>query len=1052
MNVRKNVRNLSPDEKSAFVAAIIALRSAPSRLGLSGSGAPTNRYDDYVWIHDRARALAHNGPAFCSWHREFIRQFELDLRDVSGDDTLRLPYWDWTQDRTPSDPGWPFTDDLLGELGTSDSDSSITGSSAFATWAVNVRDNETGSQLKRRGGPEEFDLPPAANARFAMGLTDFDVVPFNVNPATLTQAEFQTHALSCFRKFLEWALHNGPHPWVGRLAQDDEGNDVDIDLIGSMTFQASPNDPVFFLHHCNIDRLWGVWQQRYGVPDFLPDSGADTGHNSGDPLYFFDTSTELATWITPNRTSDDVNDHRSIGPWYDTDLPRITLVSPSVSFGDVPEGLTTHRPIQLTLQSPRQVRFRIVSFTGTGSFSAAQAETPIGPTDTDVAQPAQVYVQYTADGTLGVPQGGTAILEAWVTDDEGYYTGVVGGNYRVATFPIDFTARTEARAQTAIALVLDRSGSMGWAAGGTLTRNDLLVEALQVFGDVLEPTEGLSMTTFDELIDRPFDVLPMTPTAGGNALGTALTDGSLTPRGSTAIGLGMIDAADALQDEIASSGTPYTRHAMVVFTDGNENAGPSVTDSPVTTAVAPFADSIYAIGLGRAEDVSESTLGAIATYMQVTGDMSASQRRFRLTKYFGQVLADAIGADIVADPEGALPLGVEHTIPFQIASTELTFDLVVASPYAPLLEVKLIAPGGQVIEAGATGPNVSIDVNLRDVVIRVALPALPSKPEASHAGTWKAVLSISPERLKKLLSIDRIDPKMSERMEASSGWPGSSDYWNELRERGAVPYVAWVQTRSNLKFEAEAHRTGLLRGSTLELVARLKQYDVPLSDSAKVDVEITTPSGARRTLALKADWQGTFRGQFVGVDAGTYDCRFVAGGRTREGEPFQREAQRTVSLYRVPPERTAPDNPTRPELCDLVSCALGDRGIRKWLESNDIDTERLMRCIDEKCGPNPTPDRKRRLSPSRKTAPTATTLADLLRVAGSPVLEVERAEAPDPGKVKEAITPHDGPRAFMPNLAFDGKTIRLLNKPMDMGKKASPKAKATSTRKKKPKK
>lgn len=25
----------------------------------------------------------------------------------------------------------------------------------------------------------------------------------------------------------------------------------------------SPNDPVFFLHHCNVDRLWWQWQQNH---------------------------------------------------------------------------------------------------------------------------------------------------------------------------------------------------------------------------------------------------------------------------------------------------------------------------------------------------------------------------------------------------------------------------------------------------------------------------------------------------------------------------------------------------------------------------------------------------------------------------------------------------------------------------------------------------------------------------------------------------------------------------------------------------------------------
>ena len=36
-----------------------------------------------------------------------------------------------------------------------------------------------------------------------------------------------------------------------------------------MTDMLSPVDPIFFLHHANMDRLWDVWerkQKRLGLP------------------------------------------------------------------------------------------------------------------------------------------------------------------------------------------------------------------------------------------------------------------------------------------------------------------------------------------------------------------------------------------------------------------------------------------------------------------------------------------------------------------------------------------------------------------------------------------------------------------------------------------------------------------------------------------------------------------------------------------------------------------------------------------------------------------
>jgi len=48
----------------------------------------------------------------------------------------------------------------------------------------------------------------------------------------------------------------------------------------------SPNDPVFFLHHCNVDRIWEGWMRRHGRV-YLPDmTESDTlkGHRIDDPI------------------------------------------------------------------------------------------------------------------------------------------------------------------------------------------------------------------------------------------------------------------------------------------------------------------------------------------------------------------------------------------------------------------------------------------------------------------------------------------------------------------------------------------------------------------------------------------------------------------------------------------------------------------------------------------------------------------------------------------------------------------------------------------------
>ena len=44
------------------------------------------------------------------------------------------------------------------------------------------------------------------------------------------------------------------------------------------------NDPIFFLHHCNVDRLWADWQNRHPNASYEPQSGGPQGHNLNDPM------------------------------------------------------------------------------------------------------------------------------------------------------------------------------------------------------------------------------------------------------------------------------------------------------------------------------------------------------------------------------------------------------------------------------------------------------------------------------------------------------------------------------------------------------------------------------------------------------------------------------------------------------------------------------------------------------------------------------------------------------------------------------------------------
>jgi tyrosinase len=46
----------------------------------------------------------------------------------------------------------------------------------------------------------------------------------------------------------------------------------------------SPNDPVFFMHHCMVDKLWHEWQLRFPNQGYLPVNGGLFGQNLNDSM------------------------------------------------------------------------------------------------------------------------------------------------------------------------------------------------------------------------------------------------------------------------------------------------------------------------------------------------------------------------------------------------------------------------------------------------------------------------------------------------------------------------------------------------------------------------------------------------------------------------------------------------------------------------------------------------------------------------------------------------------------------------------------------------
>ncbi|MGH8584507.1 MAG: tyrosinase family protein [Gammaproteobacteria bacterium] len=217
MGVRKNAASLTASEKARFTAALRQVKA-------------NGRYDQYVRQHrDLFQSGIHGGAMFLPWHREFLRQLELDLQAV--DSTVTIPYWDWTVDRSSGPPIW--ADDLMGGNGQAPTQRVTTGPYAFPGWVLNVTSPplDPGPALRRRFGGNALPTRSQVDSVLALG------------------------SYASFRPDVEQFAHNTVHTFIG----------------GSASASTSPNDPVFFLLHCNVDRLWSVWQTLH--PTAAPYTG-----------------------------------------------------------------------------------------------------------------------------------------------------------------------------------------------------------------------------------------------------------------------------------------------------------------------------------------------------------------------------------------------------------------------------------------------------------------------------------------------------------------------------------------------------------------------------------------------------------------------------------------------------------------------------------------------------------------------------------------------------------------------------------------------------------
>lgn len=311
MDVRKNAAWLIQNEAESLRKYIRGVRALKQK---TRPGSSISIYDEFVAVHRGVVALAfsadwltnmggdpalvgrlstgraagndgaHGNSAFLPWHRVYLRRLEIEIQTALQDDTVTIPYWDWTDQVGTAAI---FTEEFLGPNGGGGA--VPTGHFSAANWPVRA-------DLQFRIQNDQVETLGTALVRDLQPFTELPE-PNEVNLIALQLENFDE-----FRTFLEGEgvrLHDFIHGWIG----------------GSMAMMTSPNDPIFFMHHAFIDFIWARWQKirretwqqdaanqgqqyelsiHYEVPPNLP-----YGHNLEDLMWPWDVGNSTPAIFLP---------------------------------------------------------------------------------------------------------------------------------------------------------------------------------------------------------------------------------------------------------------------------------------------------------------------------------------------------------------------------------------------------------------------------------------------------------------------------------------------------------------------------------------------------------------------------------------------------------------------------------------------------------------------------------------------------------------------------------------------------------------------------------
>ena len=261
--IRRAWDDLPNSERADYIRAVHCMHSKPTRTSLLAAPGARNRADDFVYQHINQTNFIHLSGLLLPWHRQFLWAWEQDLRNECGYSGY-LPYWPW--ERYTNETAYPVFQPGAYSFGTNGiyipdrpievhapvgippgyNTSSITPIRKPGTGGGCITDGPfanitvTLGPSNATGNSTDQQYGLAYNPRCITRDFEATNLSYSVIADLWTQSSIHT-----FHPLLEKGAHVGGHLYMG-----GDGSDV----------YSSPNEPVFFLHHGQIDRLWTVWQ------------------------------------------------------------------------------------------------------------------------------------------------------------------------------------------------------------------------------------------------------------------------------------------------------------------------------------------------------------------------------------------------------------------------------------------------------------------------------------------------------------------------------------------------------------------------------------------------------------------------------------------------------------------------------------------------------------------------------------------------------------------------------------------------------------------------